>query len=30
MLAVLGWFPQPKHEAPRTAATIAVAAPARV
>jgi Na+/H+ antiporter NhaD/arsenite permease-like protein len=21
MLAVLGWFPQPKHEAPRTGAT---------
>ena len=29
MLAVLGWFPQPKHEAPRTAAAI-VAAPSAV
>jgi hypothetical protein len=28
MLAVLGWFPQPKHEAPKTAAP-AAAAPGR-
>jgi hypothetical protein len=30
MLAVLGWFPQPKHEAPKSGAAIAVAPPARV
>ena len=30
MLAVLGWFPQPKHEAPTTGATIGVGAQARV
>jgi hypothetical protein len=27
---VLGWFPQPKHEAPTTGATIGVGAQARV
>jgi hypothetical protein len=26
MLAVLGWFPQPKHEAPKTGAPAAAAA----
>jgi hypothetical protein len=25
MLAVLGWFPQPKHEAPKTAGTVGAA-----
>jgi hypothetical protein len=29
MLAVLGWFPQPKHEVPRSGAAIAVAPPTR-
>lgn len=28
MLAVLGWFPQPKHEAPKTSARIAAMSPA--
>ena len=30
MLAVLGWFPQPKHEAPKTSTTTIVTAPLAV